>query len=499
MTDQYQQNNINSPRKVQTFNSTGFADPQELDLDSDFVIVETATDVVRIVLPTADQIPAQEIVIKTLDSGTSGNVVGIFPQPGELINGLAGIFLTSDNESVILKASGNSTGAGFFWQVISSSGATAASAPSIDLLSTFPGDFSVDNQISFDSWISLLAALALLPTNGPLFQPSRIWVSNIADVGWTDASIGGASIEGISSTSPPSGRIALINQGVSISNVRSLKNLNVLYGLFPIAGVARFLAGDVASDEGYMVVENCQFSAAANGPPAASGIGMGGVLELHGQNFLDVSSVFVAPGNTLNVECYDRCVIAEEAFVGGGVVIADILDASANVSILHPGVTFDLQLGTNPSGEYSETFGNAGELQFGAEVDLSAGGPAELYAGGANVPVPPGSGAPGIVPPFGGPNVGAAITRPGYIRGIGVTIENPLAGVGTYDIEIYVAGILALTETGFDSTTSPYQFFDTAFARIGPLVPTYGTSLQVVLVPTGGAAAFTINVFPRFV
>jgi len=510
MTEQYQQNNINVPRKTQVFNSTGLLSIQALDLDSDLVIAETDTDGVLLQLPTADQIPGQQIAVKTPDAGSTGNPVTILPPTGQLIDGFASITLAADQEAVILKAAGDSAGAGYFWQVISSSGGAVATAASIDLLSTteFFG-FTVDNVISFDSWAALLAALALLPTSlaggNPLFQPSRIWASDGADGGWFDSSIGGASLEGASGGRGTFGRTFLFNQGVTLTDVRSMKNLEVEYGIVPLAAGARFLPGGFSDDESHLVVENCTFTTILNGFPATSGIAMLGVLELHSETFWDIDSILVPAGfSSLSVECYDRCVIVGGAFTGGGVVVCDILDASANVDIIQPGVTFDLELGSSPGaggGAFFTSFGNASELMFGGFIDLSLGAPGELIAGGANVPLPVGSGAPVITPPFSGAAVGATITRPGYIRGIGVTVDNSIGGFATFDIEVYIGGVLAFTETGFDTITHGYQYFDSGFGRVGPTVPTFAGSINLVVVPTSAppAPGVTINAFVRFV
>ena len=128
MTDQYQQNNINVPRKTQTYNSTGLLVIQALDLDSDLVIAETDTSGVFLRLPTADQIPAQQIAIKAPNAGTSGFPVVVAAPPGQTIDGFASVTLTEDQEAIIVKAAGDSAGAGFFWQIIGSSGANASAS-----------------------------------------------------------------------------------------------------------------------------------------------------------------------------------------------------------------------------------------------------------------------------------------------------------------------------------------------------------------------------------
>jgi len=102
VVQQYNQNNINSPR-----GSRLFAADATLDLDSDMVVVTTATGAVTLTLPTAIQIPGQEVTIKANDAGDTGNAVTIAALGGQNIDGAATITLTADQESVCLKSDGS--------------------------------------------------------------------------------------------------------------------------------------------------------------------------------------------------------------------------------------------------------------------------------------------------------------------------------------------------------------------------------------------------------
>ena len=102
MTQQFTQNNINSPRGSQLFSADAV-----LTLDSDMVVVTTAAGPVALTLPTAPQIPGQELAIKADDAGTTGNAVTLIAVPGQNIDGAASITLTTDQESVCLKSDGS--------------------------------------------------------------------------------------------------------------------------------------------------------------------------------------------------------------------------------------------------------------------------------------------------------------------------------------------------------------------------------------------------------
>jgi len=144
MAGQYQQNNINVPRKTQVFRNTG-AIPQILDLDSDFVIAESDISIVILQLPTANQIPSQTLSLKARDAGT--NPVTLIPSAGELIDGLASVSLTSDQESIILKSAGQSQGVGYFWQIISRTIPTADPLPAISRVQGSTARGSVNTNI----------------------------------------------------------------------------------------------------------------------------------------------------------------------------------------------------------------------------------------------------------------------------------------------------------------------------------------------------------------
>jgi len=101
MVQQYNQNSINSPR-----GSRLFAADAALDLDSDMVVVTTAAGPVTLTLPTAPQIPGQELTIKANDAGSTGNAVTIAALAGQNIDGAATTSLTADQESVCLKSDG---------------------------------------------------------------------------------------------------------------------------------------------------------------------------------------------------------------------------------------------------------------------------------------------------------------------------------------------------------------------------------------------------------
>ena len=102
MVQQYTQNNINSPRGSRLYSADA-----SLDLDSDMVVVTTAGGPVTITLPTAPQIPGQEVTIKADDAGSTGNAVTIAALAGQNIDGTATITLTADQESACLKSDGS--------------------------------------------------------------------------------------------------------------------------------------------------------------------------------------------------------------------------------------------------------------------------------------------------------------------------------------------------------------------------------------------------------
>jgi len=102
MVQQYNQNNINSPRGSRLFSADA-----TLDLDSDMVVVTTAAGVVTLTLPTAIQIPGQEVTIKANDAGSTGNLVRIAALAGQNIDGAVSVALTADQESVCLKSDGS--------------------------------------------------------------------------------------------------------------------------------------------------------------------------------------------------------------------------------------------------------------------------------------------------------------------------------------------------------------------------------------------------------
>jgi len=107
MVQQYNQNNINSPR-----GSRLFAADAALDLDNDLVVVTTAAGAVTLTLPTAIQIPGQEVSIKANDAGSTGNAVTLAALSGQNIDGAATTSLTTDQESVCLKSDGSN------WRVV---------------------------------------------------------------------------------------------------------------------------------------------------------------------------------------------------------------------------------------------------------------------------------------------------------------------------------------------------------------------------------------------
>ncbi len=107
MVQQYNQNNINAPR-----GSTLFSADAVLDLDSDLAVVTTAAAAVTLTLPTALQIPGEELKVKANDAGSTGNAVTIAALAGQNIDGAATIQLTTDQESVCLKSDGSN------WRVV---------------------------------------------------------------------------------------------------------------------------------------------------------------------------------------------------------------------------------------------------------------------------------------------------------------------------------------------------------------------------------------------
>jgi hypothetical protein len=102
MVQQFNQNNINSPRGSVLFDADA-----TLDLDDDLVVVTTAAGPVTLTLPTASQIPGQEIKIKANDAGSTGNAVTIAAAAGENIDGNASTTLTTDQGSICLKSDGS--------------------------------------------------------------------------------------------------------------------------------------------------------------------------------------------------------------------------------------------------------------------------------------------------------------------------------------------------------------------------------------------------------
>lgn len=133
MVQQYQLNNINSPIRTQVFNSTGLGNIQDLDLDSDLIIVLTDSAPVELRLPNANQIPGQSLCIKAANAGATGNTVVVRAQGGQAVDGVSRVSLTQDQESIIVKAAGGSAGAGYFWQIVGSSGPAQSQIDEIEL------------------------------------------------------------------------------------------------------------------------------------------------------------------------------------------------------------------------------------------------------------------------------------------------------------------------------------------------------------------------------
>ena len=132
MTQQYQQNNINSPRGSRTVTENTM-----MTLDDDLVVVETAGGAVTITLPRASQIPGQKVVVKASDAGSSGNPVTVQAAFGENIDSLPSVDLTEDQASVCLESDGEN------WrQVCGGAGGDSCCAP---ILGPFLG-FEVDGS-----------------------------------------------------------------------------------------------------------------------------------------------------------------------------------------------------------------------------------------------------------------------------------------------------------------------------------------------------------------
>lgn len=126
MVQQYNQNNINAPRGSVLLSASA-----ALDLDNDLVVVTTAAGPVTLTLPTALQIPGEEVKIKANDAGFTGNAVTIAALAGQNIDGAATISLTTDQESVCLKSDGAN------WRVVCGGGGGGGGAPVRAILPVF--------------------------------------------------------------------------------------------------------------------------------------------------------------------------------------------------------------------------------------------------------------------------------------------------------------------------------------------------------------------------
>jgi hypothetical protein len=120
MVQQYQQNNINSPRGSRSVSTSGV-----LNFDDDLVVASTVAAPISLTLPIASQIPGEAITIKANDAGTTGNSVTIAAGPGQDIDGAASATLTTDQEFLTVESDGTN------WRVVSSSSSSSAqnSAP----------------------------------------------------------------------------------------------------------------------------------------------------------------------------------------------------------------------------------------------------------------------------------------------------------------------------------------------------------------------------------
>lgn len=186
--------------------------------------------------------------------------------------------------------------------------------------------------------------------------------------------------------------------------------------------------------------------------------------------------------------------VITSAALGGAAVEVNIWDPEASIS-LSQGATLDINLGGSAGSV--PTHGGGADWKFSCGLADFATFPAlgaEMYAGAAfSAPtaffaVPPVPQIPALAAPF----RGFECPRDCYIRGI--SIEAPIPDVGgvLYAIDVYVSGILTLTETFF--STSPSGFSDSTFGAVDegdiietvirPLVPALGGSLAEGLIVT---------------
>lgn len=99
MTQQYQQTNINSPRRSESITANA-----QLTLDDDLVVADSSFNPILITLPEATVIPAWEVYIKAPSGGV--NPVTVQGSGGQLIDGLATLVLSANNSGVVIKSTG---------------------------------------------------------------------------------------------------------------------------------------------------------------------------------------------------------------------------------------------------------------------------------------------------------------------------------------------------------------------------------------------------------
>lgn len=469
MTEQYAQPNINNPRQVRSFTAALPPASVQLTFDDGLVVVDTTVTTIAFTLPLASQFPGWQIILKATNAGTSGNAVLVAGQAGETIDGDAFVLLTTDQEALFLKSDGAN------WRVVGGGSGAVASSLSLDL--TFDADAAASiPPVLFITWLEILAAISIIPGNPastpPYVTPYRL---NLAPLGFGDIGAGiydlsNAHFRTVVKGAPDGGGLFIGASGFfTFENVASVNGVEV--------GGPSFGSTFLWSVYDFAEIHDSSFSQSFNGPPGPGILGFpisGSVLRATGSTFFRNGAIEAGlfGGDFLTIDAYDRCTIGSDALFGPGDVEINIFSGATTISFSQPflGGTLDIDIGGVSSPGY--TLGETIFFSSGGPIDFSAAIEAELYAGGTNPP-----GAPPQVPIFAVPLRGYSAPKDGYLRGIGVQIPTTRLPFLTFDINVYVAGVLVMTEP-FD-TAAPTQFSSFTFAQYDE-----GDRINVTITPT---------------
>lgn len=505
MTDQYQQNNINHPRSSVSFASTGLAPAQQLTQDTDLVTCTTVTDAVGLTLPNANQIPARRITIKTLDSGTTGNVVTISALPGQLIDNISTfITLTADFDAVTLAASGSSVG--FGWIIESRIQGTTSTTIALDIAYN-EGETSAA-PYKFGTWAEVLSQRALIPVDAS-GSPMR-WRLNWQDDSEALPAAGASDLRNAllygqdiatQRSSSFSGVSEIDSSGFhTLLNVREVKDIvSVAFGL-AVNPTSKLFDNTTDGAIARLSLDNTYLITALNSTTDGPMVEMQGTLVMKDAAVTAESGIMIPDGGTLTIEMQENSTIGSDAIDNRGAAatcIAEIRGENANINLTQTRITgtFDIDIGFNSVTTADTAVGQ--ELGFAGFVpDLSA--VAALPDGSILYPlgVDPATASPYAVLPVTIPTLSQTYIMGsiGYVKGLQFMVPVP-GGLGaTYDLSILHLGTTVATVAGI-SDAAPVGVFDTT-----PFRYERGDGIQVMISSsTGLASTFGIYVFLHYV